>query len=378
MSDLTRDRYGPDFGELYIPMRDLFLAQAVEHEASIHGMLFLSASLMSIMRPLMAARTTVSALRHRGQLLEQINGALVRSDFTMPGLMQAIGFQVVYEVGLSGISSCSMLINQGVAGNYYSCRRHLIGMRSIVLAMGGLAALSNVPRVQMIFIYLSLDAGPDYLPLPVVHPTDTPDGKKRPSKMIYQTRRELNEVNAFIDDLLYFLQRVERLSEGGWLYSGHFNPFGPTTLLYRFLSPELLQSEDINGILSQHRTTYMACLLLLCHALLALDAPSQACDDYVTEQVDVMLKERAQLKADLRPFLHLLIKDTRAMRMRDLGVAYNASKNAQIIKRLSIAMHAKIGQVLLGCLAGGQANSKKLSVADLQTIRDEALTFQPP
>ena len=106
MNDLTRDRYGPEVGERFIPMRDLFLAQAVEHEASIHGLLFLAASWMSAMRPPMAAQSKITALRHRGQLLEQINSAIARSDFNMPGLIQAIGFQIVYEVGPVAMCGC--------------------------------------------------------------------------------------------------------------------------------------------------------------------------------------------------------------------------------------------------------------------------------
>jgi hypothetical protein len=80
-------------------MRDLFLAQAVEHETSLHGMLFLSASWMSLWRPPKAAASKVVALHHRGKLLEQINGALVCGNCAMPGLLQGIGFQIVYEVG---------------------------------------------------------------------------------------------------------------------------------------------------------------------------------------------------------------------------------------------------------------------------------------
>jgi hypothetical protein len=100
MTDLARQRYGPDLGESYTPMRDLFFAQAVEHGPSTHGLLFLCASLVSFSRPTMAAKSKVAALRHRDQMLEQINGALARSEFSLPGLLQAIGFQVVYEAGL--------------------------------------------------------------------------------------------------------------------------------------------------------------------------------------------------------------------------------------------------------------------------------------
>ena len=252
-------------------------------------------------------------------------------------------------------------------------------MRLIVLAMGGPVALSNEPRVQMIFIYLSLDTGPDYLPLPLVNSAYTPYETKQPVSLLYQTHRELEEVNAFINDLIAFLCRITTLSEQGWLYHGHTNPFGPTTLLNNLLSPKPSQPSDSQGVLGQHRTTRMACLLLLCNAFLALDAPSQACDGYVTEQVNVLLLERADMKADLRPFLHLLIKDTRAMRLRDFDVACTASKHAQIIKRLSIPMHDKVSQILFGCLAtGGDTTTQKLSPADLQTIRGEALMFQPP
>lgn len=91
-------------------MRDLFLAQAVEHETSLHGMLFLSASWMSIWRPPKAAVSKVLALHHRGKLLQQINGALVRGDFAMPGLLQGIGFQIVYEVGEMSENGTMVLI----------------------------------------------------------------------------------------------------------------------------------------------------------------------------------------------------------------------------------------------------------------------------
>jgi hypothetical protein len=95
-------------------MRDLFLAQAVEHEASLHGMLFLSASWMSIWRPPKAAASKLQALHHRGKLLEQINGALVRRDFTMPGLLQGIGFQIVNEVGeMSETGTVVLIVSRG-------------------------------------------------------------------------------------------------------------------------------------------------------------------------------------------------------------------------------------------------------------------------
>lgn len=94
---MARMRWGPDLGERYMPMRDLFLAQAVEYETSLHGMLFLSATWMSIWRPPKAAASKILALQHRGKLLEQINNALSRRDITMPGLVQAIGFQIVFE-----------------------------------------------------------------------------------------------------------------------------------------------------------------------------------------------------------------------------------------------------------------------------------------
>ena len=108
-TDLARQRWGPDLGESYRPMRDLFLAQAVEHETSLHGMLFLSASWMSAWRPPKAAESKVLALHHRGKLLEQINGALRRGNFAMPGLLQGIGFQIVSEVGKMSIFSSMML-----------------------------------------------------------------------------------------------------------------------------------------------------------------------------------------------------------------------------------------------------------------------------
>lgn len=265
-------------------------------------------------------------------------------------------------------------------------------MRSIVLAMGGPSSLDNEPRVQMIFIYLSFDTAPDYLPFLVANSTHTPHEAEYIREIVYQTPNELAEVNAFIHDAIIFLQQIQSLSERGWVYHletevFNLNPFEPTTLLYHILSPRWLppyepsapisQDQPQKGVLGQHRTTRMACLLLLCQALLALNAPSQACDNYMMQQVDVILIERADEKPDLRPFLHLLMKDSRAVRLRDLEVAYSASKNAQIIKRLSIPMHDKVGRLLLGCLAGERSDTETFSPEDFQRVRDEALNFRP-
>lgn len=79
-------------------MRDLFAAQAVEHPASMHGLLFLAAAIASRARPGWKSNQQVLALKHRATLLELINGAIQDSNFKMPGLLQAIGFQVVHEV----------------------------------------------------------------------------------------------------------------------------------------------------------------------------------------------------------------------------------------------------------------------------------------
>jgi hypothetical protein len=244
--------------------------------------------------------------------------------------------------------------------------------------------LDREPRVQMIFIYLSLDTAPDYLPLPItdaLYALSDPAGIPR---MVYPTQKETIEVNTFLHDTLDFLQQIQALSECGWPHRlittvGDPNPFGPDTLFYHMLSPQWIPPTLIPGnILGQHRTTRMACLLLLCQALLALKAPSQACNDYMMQQVDHILVERADEKPDLRPVLHLLMKDSRGVRLRDLDVAYTASRNAQVIKRLSVTMHDKVGRVLLGCLAGGQTNGETLSLADCERIRNEAFMFQPP
>ena len=266
-------------------------------------------------------------------------------------------------------------------------------MRSIVLVTGGLAKLKDEPRVQMIFIYLSFDTLPDYLPLPVTDPIRSTEEGEIMSKLLYQNSKDLAEVTVFIHDTVVFLQRIQALSGRGWALSlststGDFNPFGPTTLFYHLLSPRwlppfnpsasVLPTTPKQGVLGQHRTTRMACLLLLCEALLALHAPSKACDDYMLQQVDAILVERADEKPDLRPFLHLLMKDTRGVRLRDLDVAYDASKNAQIIKRLSIPIQDKVGQLLLGCLAGESSSAESLSREDFERIRDEALYFEPP
>jgi hypothetical protein len=253
-----------------------------------------------------------------------------------------------------------------------------------VLALGGPASLDREPRVQMIFIYLSLDTAPDYLPLPVTDALYALSEPTRIPRMVYPTQKETTEVNSFIHDTLDFLQQIQALSERGWTHrltttNGDFNPFGPDKMFYHILSPQWIPPTLIPGnTLGQHRTTRMACLLLLCQALLALKAPSQACDGYMMQQVDLIVVERANEKPDLRPVLHLLMKDSRGVRLRDLDVAYTASKNAQIIKRLSIPMHDRVGRVLLGCLAGGKTNAERLSPADCERIRGEAFMFQPP
>jgi hypothetical protein len=265
-------------------------------------------------------------------------------------------------------------------------------MRSIVLAMGGLGSLDAEPRVQMIFIYLSFDTAPDYLPLPTPSQSQTQltsDGESIP-KMIYSTPQDLAEINTFINDAISFLQEIQDLSCNGWTYrlTNDLNPYGPTTLFYHILSPRWLPSPEFTapmssskanqGALGQHRDTRMACLLLLCEALLALNAPSQACDDYMYQQVDVILIERADEKPDLRPFLHLLMKDPRAIRLRDMDVAYRASKNAQVIKRLSVQMSDRVGSMLLACLAGEKDVAERFGEADWSRIREEAFSFWPP
>lgn len=260
-----------------------------------------------------------------------------------------------------------------------------------MLAIGGLGALKDQPRIQMIFIYLSLDTAPDYLPLPVVRQTQTHPtiaGESIP-QMVYSTPEELTEVNAFINDTVAFLERIKTLSLDGWArhVPSDLNPFGPTTLFYHILSPRWLPPFDFSaptsqsqrkGVLGQHRTTRMACLLLLCEALLALLAPSQACDDYMMQQADVILIERADEKPDLRSFLHLLMKDRKGVRLRDAYVALRASRNAQVVKRLSVQMCDRVGELLLGCLAGEKAVAEGFGERDWRRVREEAFTFRPP
>lgn len=310
----------------------------------------------------------------------------------MPGLLQGIGFQIVYEVGEKfrmalWFTDCF----QGVHGNYDSCRRHLVGMRSIVVALGGPDILRDEPRVQMIFIYLSFDTATDYLPLPVArqnqtHPTLSGDSSV---EMVYSNTKELAEINTFIEDTIIFLQRIQILGFNGWALhlSSDFNPFSLTTLFHHILSPRWLPPYEFSasisqsqskGVLGQHRTTRMACLLLLCEALLALNAPSRACDNYMMQQVDVILIERADEKPDLRPFLHLLMKDQRGVRLRDVDVAYRASRIAQVIKRLSVPMCDRVGELLLGCLAGELEVAQEFGDADWMRLREEAFGFCPP
>lgn len=264
-------------------------------------------------------------------------------------------------------------------------------MRSIVLAIGGLEALKDQPRVQMIFIYLSFDTAPDYLPLPVVRQTQTHPtivGESIP-QMVYLTPKELTEVNTFINDTITFLKRIQILSLGGWArhIPSALNPFGPTTLFHHILSPRWLPPFEFSaptsqsqpkGVLGQHRTTRMACLLLLCEALLALNAPSSACDEYMMQQVDVILIERADEKPDLRPFLHLLMKDQRGVRLRDVNVALRASRIAQVVKRLSVQMCDKVGELLLGCLAGEKGVAERFGERDWRRVREETFTFCLP
>jgi hypothetical protein len=207
--------------------------------------------------------------------------------------------------------------------------------------------------------------------------------------MIYSTPEELTEVNTFINDTITFLQRIQILSLDGWTrhVPGDLNPFGPTTLFYHILSPRWLPHFDVSvptsqsqpkGVLGQHRTTRMACLLLLCEALLALNAPSSACNEYMMQQVDVILIERADERPDLRPFLHLLMKDQRGVRLRDVNVALRASMVAQVVKRLSVQMCDRVGELLLGCLAGERRMPGEFGERDWRRVREEAFTFWPP
>lgn len=97
-------------------MRDLFAAQAVEHPASMHGLLFIAARLMSWSRAGIKGNQQVVALKHRATLLDLVNGAIRESNLKMPGLLQAIGFQVVHEVRIGfsysvSIMSCILIIS---------------------------------------------------------------------------------------------------------------------------------------------------------------------------------------------------------------------------------------------------------------------------
>ena len=207
--------------------------------------------------------------------------------------------------------------------------------------------------------------------------------------MVYLTPKELTEVNTFINDTITFLKRIQILSLGGWArhIPSALNPFGPTTLFHHILSPRWLPPFEFSaptsqsqpkGVLGQHRTTRMACLLLLCEALLALNAPSSACDEYMMQQVDVILIERADEKPDLRPFLHLLMKDQRGVRLRDVNVALRASRIAQVVKRLSVQMCDKVGELLLGCLAGEKGVAERFGERDWRRVREETFTFCLP
>jgi hypothetical protein len=294
---------------------------------------------------------------------------------------------VGYREARLGCADCE----QGVHGNYDSCRRHLVGMRSIVLAIGGLETLNGQPRVQMIFIYLSFDTAPDYLPLPIPRRTQTEPRPRSDSipEMVYATPKDLAEINIFINETITFLRRIRALSLTGWPLNltSNLNPLSPSTTFHHILSPRWLPPFEFSastsqshpqGVLGQQRTTRMACLLLLCEGLLALDAPSQACDDYMMQQVDVIHVERADEKPDLRPFLHLLMKDQRGVRLRDVGVAYRASRVAQVVKRLSVEMCDRVGDMLLGCLAGDGGLARGFGEGDWRRVKGEAFSFCPP
>lgn len=112
-TDLTDTRKGVSHGGGYVPMRDLYLAQAFEHPASMYGMLFLSASLLAASRSHQGPFTKMLALKHRAKLLGMISSATRKSLCEMGGLVQAIGFQVVHDVRFPFESPSSMLRDPG-------------------------------------------------------------------------------------------------------------------------------------------------------------------------------------------------------------------------------------------------------------------------
>lgn len=229
---------------------------------------------------------------------------------------------------------------------------------------------------------LSLDAQPDFLPLATRRTASLlPQPFLRREDFAYRSKTEAMEVDGYIEEFVTFLRRVDKLSALGWRLgrNSEGNPFRPGTLLYTLLAPKPDEVfANTPGVIGVHRTTRLACLLLLCHALLALNAPSQACDDYVTQQSEILLREKVDRKPDLRTFLHNLLKDPLAVRLRDLDCAYAAARCAQIAKRLSQAPHELVTRLLLSCVAMERIGNivPLITPSDVEAIRTEAYCFQ--
>ena len=200
----------------------------------------------------------------------------------------------------------------------------------------------------------------------------------------YQFKEEAAEVKRYIEEFLHFLQHIEKLSITGWqLYRSDqqipVRYFQRENAFYSLLSPSPDELSNPEGI-SVKRSTRLSCLLLLCHALIRLNAPSTRCNEYMSQQGDIILRERADRNSALRVFLQRLLKDPYTLRLRDLDCAYGAARSAQVIKRLSWYSQELVDTILLSCLAMDRVGQEGplLTSADVERIRQEAFYFQLP
>lgn len=201
---------------------------------------------------------------------------------------------------------------------------------------------------------------------------------------MYSKDEDSLQVGRQIQDFIAFLRCVDTLGAKGWQRQrtgqrGYVNRFKRGGEFYALLTPEGNEPASLGGH-GPHPVTRMACLLLLCHALLALNAPSQACDDHMAQQSRSLHSEKANLAPDLQGIVYLLLKDPHTLRLRDLNCSYSAACTAQIAKRLSWTTHKHVASILLSCLSAERLGYKDglLSPRLIKAIWQEALSFQPP
>lgn len=228
---------------------------------------------------------------------------------------------------------------------------------------------------------LYLDIQVDFLPLAVHYSVPTDLGRSlQQNYLAFRSQQEELEVSSYITEFATFIHRVDRLSLSGWRCDVVQSKEEESLFQRGGRFYDLLQSRsDESTLLGAQRTSRMACLLLLCHGLLALKAPSPECDEYMSLQSGVLLTEEADRKPDLRFFLHLIIKDPHELRLRDVDCAHAAARSAQVVKRLSRESLEKVGDTLLSCLAMDRVGRKnpRLGMTDLELMRKEVLCFQP-